>query len=240
MKDEEIKSIARELGRALKAKGHPVPHSVLLHAIAAVRGETDWHVHSAQAGKAGAVESPCVASTTVWAARYEHRHGADTQVFASLEAAEGWRTEIADEWWDQEFPGEGRPSQDDIGALYFERMRESTRPEFFSIEPQVVTGADSTARARPVPAPASADRKVWVACYDHEYGTDVQVFDTEALAEGWRTAIAKHWWDQEIDEEAPADDLIGAAYFRIKNDSDEPESFRIEQLPILSAPVSGY
>jgi hypothetical protein len=47
MKDQELRKIARGLGRALKAKQHEVPHSVLLHAVAALAGSTDWHVLTA-------------------------------------------------------------------------------------------------------------------------------------------------------------------------------------------------
>ena len=46
--------------------------------------------------------------------------------------AEAWRTEIAKEWWDSEFRGDERPSDDEIGAVYFDRMRDGGE-EFFSI-----------------------------------------------------------------------------------------------------------
>jgi hypothetical protein len=49
MKDQELRKLARGLGRALKAKQHAVPHSVLLHAMAAIIGSTDWHVLTAGA-----------------------------------------------------------------------------------------------------------------------------------------------------------------------------------------------
>jgi hypothetical protein len=49
MSEQEFKKIARGLAHALKAKKYDVPHSVLLHAIAAMAGETDWHVLKAHA-----------------------------------------------------------------------------------------------------------------------------------------------------------------------------------------------
>jgi hypothetical protein len=49
MKDQELKKLAKGLGRALKLKKYVVPHSVLLHAVAAIAGETNWHVVTANA-----------------------------------------------------------------------------------------------------------------------------------------------------------------------------------------------
>ena len=65
MKDQELRKLARGLGRALKAKHHAVPHSVLLHAIAAITGSTDWHVLTASAKapkvkKATALNAPFI------------------------------------------------------------------------------------------------------------------------------------------------------------------------------------
>lgn len=40
----ELKKLAKSLAHSLKAQGHPVPYSVLLHAMAATHGESNWHV----------------------------------------------------------------------------------------------------------------------------------------------------------------------------------------------------
>lgn len=45
---DELKRVARNLGKALQAKGHKVPHSVLLHALASASGNYDWHRLSAK------------------------------------------------------------------------------------------------------------------------------------------------------------------------------------------------
>ena len=44
MTTKMMKRLARSMSKALKAKGHVVPHSVLLHAMAAGRGDSNWHV----------------------------------------------------------------------------------------------------------------------------------------------------------------------------------------------------
>lgn len=41
--ENELKSIGKAVGQALKRAGHPVPHSVLLHALAAALDKRDWH-----------------------------------------------------------------------------------------------------------------------------------------------------------------------------------------------------
>lgn len=42
--ETELKAIAKATGAALKRSGHAVPHSVLLHALAAALNKRDWHV----------------------------------------------------------------------------------------------------------------------------------------------------------------------------------------------------
>ena len=37
--------------------------------------------------------------------------------------------------------------------------------------------------------------KVWVAIYEHEYGHDINVFDSPQKAEAWREEIAREYWD---------------------------------------------
>lgn len=54
----EIKKIARAIGSALKSKGYAVPHSVMLHALAAVKGDTNWHVLCARTEESVATLEP--------------------------------------------------------------------------------------------------------------------------------------------------------------------------------------
>jgi hypothetical protein len=42
-----MKKLAGSIGRVLSAKGYDVPHSVLLHGLAAAAGYTNWHVLAA-------------------------------------------------------------------------------------------------------------------------------------------------------------------------------------------------
>jgi hypothetical protein len=70
--------------------------------------------------------------------------------------------------------------------------------------------------------------RVWVAMYNHEYGTDTRVFNNESAALHWRELIARDWWDDSFpDEDMPEED-VGESYFRAMNDtSGFPESFLI-------------
>lgn len=59
----------------------------------------------------------------VYVAVYDHEYGTHTRVFETLEGAEAWCDEIADEYWDSAFCPEERPATD-IGNEYFTRMRD--------------------------------------------------------------------------------------------------------------------
>ncbi len=74
---------------------------------------------------------------TVYTAIYEHNYGTDVRVFRTETQALAWRTELAREWWDSEFSDDERPPDEEIGAQYFDRMRDEG-DEFFSIEAHVV------------------------------------------------------------------------------------------------------
>lgn len=47
----KMRRLAYLMGKALQEKGHEVPRSILLHALAAIRGSKDWHVLSAVEAK---------------------------------------------------------------------------------------------------------------------------------------------------------------------------------------------
>jgi hypothetical protein len=53
--ETELKAIAKAIGGSLKRTGHPVPHSAVLHAVAAALDKRDWHKLKAALGGAGAV-----------------------------------------------------------------------------------------------------------------------------------------------------------------------------------------
>ena len=55
---------------------------------------------------------------------HEHKHGSETRAFESDEGAIKWRTEIAKENWEQEFPGKEVPGDDLIADEYFALMGE--------------------------------------------------------------------------------------------------------------------
>lgn len=70
---------------------------------------------------------------------YDHKHGTDVRVFRDEAAAYAWRTEIAEAWWDTEFPGEDTPSSDVIGERYFDGMIDMCRDsESFTVHFAVV------------------------------------------------------------------------------------------------------
>lgn len=53
-------------------------------------------------------------------ATYEHKHGMDVAVFASMELAEAWRESIAREYWD-ELDEQDRPEEFDAD-FYWDEM----------------------------------------------------------------------------------------------------------------------
>ena len=53
---------------------------------------------------------------------YEHRSGSETRAFESEEAALEWRTSIAKENWEAQFPGKEQPGTDLIADEYFALM----------------------------------------------------------------------------------------------------------------------
>ena len=50
---------------------------------------------------------------------HEHKHGSATRAFESDEGALQWRTEIAKDNWELEFPGKEVPGDDLIADEYF-------------------------------------------------------------------------------------------------------------------------
>ena len=68
----------------------------------------------------------------VYLAKYEHKHGEDSRIFATEEGAERWRREIASSYWsscfrDVESPDDPKERAD----LYFANMEER---EWFNVE----------------------------------------------------------------------------------------------------------
>ena len=76
----------------------------------------------------------------VYVTQYSHRYGHDVDVFSTLEAAQAYKTAIAEEWWDWEFPDRPRPSLDEIGRIYFNLMEDRVAyvGEWFSISEMVI------------------------------------------------------------------------------------------------------
>ncbi len=58
----------------------------------------------------------------VCVAVYEYRNGSETRAFDSEEAALEWRTSIAKENWESQFPGKDQPGTDLIADEYFALM----------------------------------------------------------------------------------------------------------------------
>lgn len=67
----------------------------------------------------------------------------------------------------------------------------------------------------------SAPQRVYVAIYEHRYGTDVRVFAVEDQAMCWRTGLAKEWWSDAFEDHPPPDDEIGEEYFERMLERDE-------------------
>jgi hypothetical protein len=78
----------------------------------------------------------------VTVAIWDHKYGVDVRVFLEPATAYAWRTQIAEEWWDEEFPDEERPSEDEIGEVYFDKMCNGWGDaEYFSAHTATVEGA---------------------------------------------------------------------------------------------------
>jgi hypothetical protein len=70
-----------------------------------------------------------------YAAVYSHPFGQDVRVFRKETSAKRWRTRIAFEWWDTEFPDDPRPPRSKVGEAYFAKMLERDGDvEYFHIQ----------------------------------------------------------------------------------------------------------
>jgi len=148
------------------------------------------------------------APQTVWLASYDTaKHGKQTHVFASEEAAYEWKDEIASE----ETAGDirGPLSGDD----YFEKMEAEER-EWFSVEMGEITGYSSTyhPQARIV-FPSRQNQAVYVGVHDNKEGiAGVRVSMTSEPIQAWRDEIAREGW-KEFDETIPSDERTTDAFF---------------------------
>jgi len=74
----------------------------------------------------------------VFVASYEHKHGTETRVYRTREAAAEWGNTIARENWSEWFPNEPMPDEN-VGEVYFDLMLDKAIDwEFFRIDPCVV------------------------------------------------------------------------------------------------------
>ena len=56
----------------------------------------------------------------VWVASYEYPYGIDLLAFETVDGAELWRQQIAEEWFDQELPDLDKPTDPvDLADTYF-------------------------------------------------------------------------------------------------------------------------
>ena len=79
--------------------------------------------------------------------------------------------------------------------------------------------------------------KVWLLAIEHRHGTDHWVCATEAIALSCVDNHVQRWWEDEIeDEDMPTDpDERTERYFSVMEERDQPESYYIEELPVLVA-----
>lgn len=90
---------------------------------------------------------------------YEHRDGSAVRAFKSEEQALEWRTDIAEQRWDDEFDDEP-PARADIGEAYFD----SVEGEYFSVRPVQVEGRSRMGRV--AARPAGRRRSAWASRRD--------------------------------------------------------------------------
>ena len=85
----------------------------------------------------------------VCVAVYEYRSGSETRAFYSEEAALEWRTSIAKENWEAQFPGKDQPGTDLVADEYFALMTDLRDcEESFSTE--MIELESTTSEASPV------------------------------------------------------------------------------------------
>lgn len=72
---------------------------------------------------------------TVYVAIFDHKHGHDISVYQTLEGAERWRVELADDYWHDAFgPDHEKPAdKEKMAQEYWDCMRDNGE-EWFSIE----------------------------------------------------------------------------------------------------------
>lgn len=73
---------------------------------------------------------------------------------------------------------------------------------------------------------------VWVAVYNHQYGTDCRVYKSKESCFAWRDRVADEWWEDSFPRyDKPASD-IGSMYFALMYESNGPEWFDIQEAEI--------
>lgn len=120
-------------------------------------------------------------TTRAYAALYEHPHGTDVRIFVNEDDAWAWRTQLAKEWWEDEFADEP-PSDDAIGPAYFDRMAE--HDEFFSVHPCGIEGLPDQPAATDA-AVSDPETEALMMQYGGLWGEHPQYPSTD-----WRTAVA--------------------------------------------------
>lgn len=79
--------------------------------------------------------------------------------------------------------------------------------------------------------------KVFVAVYEHEYGSDVRVFGKQEDAYKWKDQIAYEWWDAEIPDEPMPETNIGDEYFKVMGERwGDAEYFSIHHTMVEGEP----
>lgn len=153
MKPSKNSEPAKTIGSYLKDKGHPVPHTLILEALARADGFNNRHQARAEESANAAVP---VLPARIFVASVEHSHGTDMWTNMSEAGAFASIVEYVRENWSQEL---GERSMDGLTdealvETYFDHMGDQgTRREFYSVEGYPLQGSTT-----PI-APASLDVK---------------------------------------------------------------------------------
>ncbi len=59
---------------------------------------------------------------------------------------------------------------------------------------------------------------VYVAVYEHDYGTDIWVLSDRAKAQDKKDQLADEWWKREFPDEPKPEGPAGDAYFDLMSD----------------------
>jgi hypothetical protein len=132
---------AKAIGTYLKNKGHPVPHTLILEALARAGGYQNRHQARAEAPEPASTPPQQTLEHIVYVCVIDHRMGSDISVHATHADAFAGVVSYVNENWESELGDQNRDglTNEDLVTAYFEAMQDQPgRVESFDIEKRLV------------------------------------------------------------------------------------------------------